>query len=72
MYEGRIFVGGAVASLGADAEVREAHGRRSRRTSGSPRTLRDRRRRIDFTKIESGRRLWNFDTKEAELWKDSL
>ena len=26
----------------------------------------------DFTKIESGRRLWNFDTKEAELWKDAL
>ena len=27
---------------------------------------------IGFTKIESGRRLWNFDKKEAEIWKDAL
>jgi methylamine---glutamate N-methyltransferase subunit B len=72
MYEGSIFVGGSVASLGADAEVREV-------TDDDRAALRDALSPfgidaggIDFTKIESGRRLWNFDTKEAEIWKDAL
>ena len=72
MYEGRIFVGGTVASLGADAEVRDvtdedrAHLREALAPYGIDAGA------IDFTKIESGRRLWNFDTKEAEIWKDAL
>jgi hypothetical protein len=27
---------------------------------------------LDFTKIRSGRKLWNFSTKEPELWKSAL
>ena len=27
---------------------------------------------LDFTKIRSGRKLWNFSTKEPELWTSAL
>jgi hypothetical protein len=27
---------------------------------------------IDFTKLRSGRKLWNFSTKEPELWRAAL
>jgi hypothetical protein len=26
----------------------------------------------EFTKIRSGRKLWNFSTKEPELWRSAL
>ena len=26
----------------------------------------------DFTKVRSGRKLWNFSTKEPELWTSAL
>jgi hypothetical protein len=29
-------------------------------------------RSFDFTKIRSGRKLWNFSTKEPELWTSAL
>jgi glutamate synthase domain-containing protein 3 len=72
MYEGRIFVGGSVSSLGADAEVREVtdEDRAQLRDTLSPYGIDA--GAFDFTKIESGRRLWNFDKKEAEIWKDAL
>jgi methylamine---glutamate N-methyltransferase subunit B len=72
MYDGTIFVGGTIASRGADAEVRDV-------TDGDRATLRDALTpfgvdpdAFTFTKIESGRRLWNFSTKEPELWKSAL
>jgi glutamate synthase domain-containing protein 3 len=72
MYEGTIYVGGSVASRGADAEVKDmtpgdhdligaALGEFGVDAGGS-----------DFTKIRSGRKLWNFSTKEPELWKSAL
>jgi methylamine---glutamate N-methyltransferase subunit B len=72
MYEGQIFVGGTVASLGADAEEREVtdEDRASLRVALSPYGIDADATR--FTKIESGRRLWNFDKKEPEIWKDAL
>jgi glutamate synthase domain-containing protein 3 len=72
MYEGRIFVGGTVASFGADAEEREVtdQDRMEVREALAPHGIES--GGIDFTKIESGRRLWNFDKKEAEIWKDAL
>jgi glutamate synthase domain-containing protein 3 len=72
MYEGRIFVGGTVASFGADAEEREVtdEDRASLRNVLTPYGIDA--DAIGFTKIESGRRLWNFDKKEAEIWKDAL
>ena len=72
MYEGTIYVGGAIASRGADAEIEEMtdedvadvwaliepHG-----VDVDP---------ASFTKVRSGRKLWNFSTKEPELWKSAL
>jgi glutamate synthase domain-containing protein 3 len=72
MYEGTIYVGGRIASRGADAEIEQL--------TDDDRTLLhttladfgiDAGAR-DFTKIRSGRRLWNFSTKEPELWTSAL
>lgn len=72
MYEGTIFVGGSIASRGADAEIEEttAEDRTTLRELLAPFDLvAD---RYDFTKVRSGRKLWNFSTKEPELWKSAL
>jgi methylamine---glutamate N-methyltransferase subunit B len=71
MYEGVIFVGGQIASLGNDAVIEEptAQDRAwinellvAYRMPG-PTT---------FRKIVSGRKLWNFDRRELEVWKAAL
>ena len=71
MYEGTVFVGGTIAALGNDAVVEEP-------------TAADRleleqlllkygiERRPTFKKVVSGRKLWNFDTKELDVWKAAL
>jgi methylamine---glutamate N-methyltransferase subunit B len=71
MYEGVVFVGGQIASLGNDAVLEEP-------------TAEDRswvnemlvRYRLPgptaFRKVVSGRKLWNFDRKELNLWKAAL
>ena len=72
MYEGSIFVAGRIAALGADAieaELTEEDRAFLARTledaglAGSP---------SSFRKIVSGRKLWNFSTKEPELWRTAL
>ncbi len=72
MYEGTIYVGGKVASYGADAVEKElADTDRSLLRS----TLREfdiDAEGIPFKKVESGRRLWNFSTREPELWRSAL
>ncbi len=72
MYEGTIYVGGKIAEFGADAEVKEM-------TEEDLAFLEDTLSQFgidagahDFTKVESGRKLWNFSTKEPELWKSAL
>jgi methylamine---glutamate N-methyltransferase subunit B len=72
MYEGTIYVGGKVASRGADAEIEQL-------TDDDRVMLKDTLGEfgidagdLDFTKIRSGRKLWNFSTKEPELWKSAL
>lgn len=71
MYEGRIFVGGSIAGLGNDAVEQELtpedheflvstlaqHGVASA---------------YPFKKIVAGRRLWRFDKKEFEIWREAL
>ncbi|MBI3647261.1 MAG: glutamate synthase [Actinobacteria bacterium] len=72
MYEGTIYVGGSIASRGADAEIEEV--------TDEDRVLLKQMlgdvgidENVDgFTKIVSGRKLWNFSTKEPELWKSAL
>ncbi len=72
MYEGTIYVGGAVSAFGADAEERELSEEDRamlRQTLGEFDIEAD---AFDFTKVVSGRRLWNFSTKEPELWTSAL
>ena len=72
LYEGVIYVAGRVAGYGADAVEKpltdedEALLRRTLEPLGietGPET---------FRRVESGRRLWNFSTKEPELWRSAL
>jgi glutamate synthase domain-containing protein 3 len=71
MYEGVVFVGGDIASLGNDAVVEgpsaedEAFLRELLATYdvAGPAT---------FKKVVSGRKLWNFDRKELAVWKSAL
>jgi len=68
MYEGVIYVGGEIAALGNDAVVAEA----------SADELADLRAVLTqhgirgpgrFRKIVSGRKLWNYDKKELDVWR---
>lgn len=71
MYEGAVFVGGAIVELGNDAVVEEP-------TAADVASLRDLLTTYNvpappaFKKVVSGRKLWNFDRKELEIWKAAL
>ncbi len=68
MYEGVVFVGGEIAELGNDAVVSDA-------TPADRATIREALTRYGvkgpaaFRKVVSGRKLWNYDKKELDLWK---
>jgi len=72
MYEGTIYVGGSVASRGADAEVEEMSDEDVSLLTDVLQPFGIQAASFDFTKIRSGRRLWNFSTKEPELWTSAL
>jgi methylamine---glutamate N-methyltransferase subunit B len=72
MYEGVIYIAGSIDSLGADA-VEAALTDEDRATLkqiadefGMPQVP------DDFRRIEAGRQLWTFSTKEPELWRAAL
>src|SRR5262249_2547454 len=71
MYEGVVFVGGRIAELGNDAVVSDA-------TAADLAMIREELARHGlkgpeaFRKVVSGRKLWNYDKKELELWKAAL
>lgn len=71
MYEGVVFVGGEVADLGNDA-VLESPDERDRNFLGQNLTSWDISAEHPFKKVVSGRRLWNFDRQDIELWKEAL
>jgi glutamate synthase domain-containing protein 3 len=71
MYEGVVFVGGSIAALGNDAVIEEPTAEESawlnqllvaNRVSGP----------TSFKKVVAGRKLWNFDRRELEVWKAAL
>jgi glutamate synthase domain-containing protein 3 len=72
MYEGTIFVGGSIASPGADAEIKELSDDDRRFLDETLADFGIEASAFDFTKVESGRKLWNFSTKDPELWKSAL
>jgi glutamate synthase domain-containing protein 3 len=71
MYEGVVYVAGRIAALGNDAILAEP-------TDAELAELRDLLATYQmpmpshFQKVVSGRKLWNFDRKELELWKVAL
>ena len=76
LYEGKIYVRGAIESLGSDAHIVEMSEDDAQMLirvlecceisslSGAKPT--------DFKKVESAKRLYNFNTKEKEIWKSAL
>jgi glutamate synthase domain-containing protein 3 len=71
MYEGAVFVGGSIRSLGNDAVTGEP-------TAEERAALADLLARYkvpapaSFTRVVSGRKLWNFDKKDLDVWKAAL
>ena len=72
MYEGVIYIAGSIDSLGADAveapltDEDRATLKQITHEFGMPQTP------DDFRRIEAGRQLWTFSTKEPELWRNAL
>lgn len=71
MYEGRIFVGGRIADLGNDAEV-GAPTEDDRAFLAASLARHDVRPPAAFRKVVAGRRLWQFDKKDFETWREAL
>src|SRR5438876_6384416 len=71
MYEGVVFVGGRIAALGNDAVVEEP-------AAEDRAALADLLQQYNlptppsFQRVVSGRKLWNFDKKDLEVWKAAL
>ncbi len=71
MYEAEVFVAGRIAELGNDAVVHEPTSEELDFVGGTlgcfglplPRS---------FKKVVAGRKLWNFDRRDFEVWKQAL
>ena len=71
MYEGIVFVGGTIDSLGNDAIV-EAPTAADRKALQKLLETYNIPGPKSFRKVVSGRKLWNFDRKELDIWKVAL
>ncbi len=71
MYEGVVYVGGNIAALGNDAVIEEPTAEEYAQLQNLLATY-DIPAPEAFKKIVSGRKLWNFDRKELEVWKAAL
>jgi methylamine---glutamate N-methyltransferase subunit B len=68
MYEGIVYIGGDIEELGNDAVVSDVGDAEAEEIQ----TALDRygvKGPDRFRKVVSGRKLWNYDTKEREAWK---
>jgi glutamate synthase domain-containing protein 3 len=72
MYEGVIYIAGNVESYGADAVEARLTDQDRATLAGALAPYGIAKAPDDFRKIEAGRRLWNFSTKEPELWRGAL
>jgi glutamate synthase domain-containing protein 3 len=71
MYEGVVFVGGNIEALGHDAVIEEPTDE-DRTWLNDLLTVYNVPAPAGFKKVVSGRKLWNFDKKELDLWKAAL
>ncbi len=71
MYEGRIFVGGRISDLGNDAVIAEVTDQ-DRAFLTTILAEYDIEAPAAFQKVVSGRRLWQFDKKDFDTWREAL
>ena len=71
MYEGRIFVGGRIADLGNDAVIEDVTDQ-DRAFLTTTLAQYDIDAPASFQKVVSGRRLWQFDKKDFDTWREAL
>ena len=71
MYEGVVFVGGDIKELGNDAVVQKPT-RADVNALESILATYQIPHPVAFRKVVSGRKLWNFDRKELDIWKAAL
>ena len=71
MYEGRIFVGGRISDLGNDAVIAEVTDQ-DRAFLTTTLAEYDIEAPAAFQKVVSGRRLWQFDKKDFDTWREAL
>ncbi len=71
MYEGRVFVAGEIEELGNDAVIQEPDVE-ERQFLGENLLCWAISSQQTFKKVTAGRRLWNFDKKEIDLWRQAL
>jgi glutamate synthase domain-containing protein 3 len=71
MYEGTIFVGGSIEELGNDAVVEQPTGKDLREITAFLGSYGIATPAV-FRKVVSGKKLWNFDRKDLEVWKAAL
>jgi glutamate synthase domain-containing protein 3 len=72
MYAGTVFLGGRHGELGADAVVAEMEPSDRELIAAALDRWQIPGRPEDFRKLVAGKRLWNFDRSERELWKSAL
>ncbi len=71
MYEGTVYVAGAIASLGNDAVVEQASEADQAMLEAAFAEF-DLARPGRFRRIVAGRKLWNFEKHELEIWRAAL
>ena len=71
MYAGRIFVGGRIAELGNDAVIEDVTDE-ERLFLDTTLAQYDVAAPASFQKVVSGKRLWQFDKKDFQTWREAL
>ena len=72
LYEGRIYVRGRIEALGSDAVQADLTDADISLLSAALADADMEAAPADLKKIVSGKKLYNFDTKEKEIWKNAL
>ena len=72
LYEGRLYVRGKIKSLGSDAVEAELSLDDIEMLTSAIAEVNTNASPADFRKIVSGKKLYNFNTKEKEIWKLAL